>query len=203
MAKSIIISGNLGVGKTTLLNKIGNYLDWTTVNESVIENPYLTDFYSNKKDWSFHLQVYFLAFRSQQYLDIEHSLKPVIMDRSIHDDVNVFLPVLYELGNITQRDYETILQVYDVIRKTIPFPDLMVYLKAPANVIMQRIQKRGLVFDYQNISVDYISLIDSYYEKWINQCTLCPILKFDTNEYNFTDDTECLKLISDQIIKKL
>lgn len=203
MDKYIIVSGNIGVGKTTLVQKVGEYFNWHTVYESVTDNPYLVDFYSNMKYWSFHLQVYFLGCRVKQYLEASKLSKSIIMDRSIYEDVNIFLPALYDLGNITKRDYDTVLQMYNVIKESIPSPDLLIYLKAPVEIIMQRISKRGLKFDYKNISKDYLKLISSYYEKWIKQYTLCPVLIINTETVNYTEDVECLKKVAKQILEKL
>ncbi len=203
MAKYIIVSGNIGVGKTTLVQKIGEYLNWHTIYESVSDNPYLADFYSDMKYWSFHLQMYFLGYRAKQYLEAVKLSKSIIMDRSIYEDANVFLPALYDLGNITKRDFNTVRQAYNVIKKSIPSPDLLIYLRAPIETLMQRINNRGLKFDHENIGEDYLNLINSYYEKWIEQYALCPILFLNTKELNYIEDKGCLKSVAEQILEKL
>ena len=203
MDNYIIVSGNIGVGKTTLVQKLGEYFNWHTVFESVTDNPYLEDFYSNMKYWSFHLQIYFLSCRIKQYLEASKLYKSIIMDRSIYEDVNVFLPALYDLGNITKRDVDTVLQTYNIVHKILPLPNLLIYLKAPINTIMQRINKRGLNFDYKNISRDYLELINSYYEKWVEQYKLSPILILDTKSLNYIEDNNCLKYIAELIVEKL
>lgn len=203
MTKRIVVSGNLGVGKTTLVQKIGEYFNWHTVYESVVDNPYLPDFYADMCSWAFHLQIYFIGCRAKQYLEVAETLKPVIMDRSIYEDANVFAPALCYLGKITKRDYETILQIYNVVKRSLPAPDLLVYLKAPLEVIMQRIRTRGLEFDQKYIDKDYLVLIESYYEKWIEKHILCPVLVLNTDKLDYINDAECLKSVAEQINAKL
>ena len=203
MTKRIVVSGNLGVGKTTLVQKIGEYFNWHTVYESVIDNPYLPDFYADMCSWAFHLQIYFIGCRAKQYLEVSETSKPVIMDRSIYEDANVFAPALYYLGKITKRDYDTILQIYNVVKKPLPAPNLLVYLKAPLEVIMQRIRTRGLEFDQKYIDKNYIALIESYYDKWIEKHILCPDLVLNTDKLDYINDDECLKSVAEQINAKL
>lgn len=203
MTKRIVVSGNLGVGKTTLVQKVGEYLNWHTVYESVTDNPYLSDYYTDMSSWAFHLQIYFIGCRAKQYLEINETLKPIIMDRSIYEDANVFTPALYDSGKISRREYETIFQIYNVVKRALPVPDLLIYLKASLEVIMERIRIRGLEFDYKNIDKDYIALIESYYEKWIEKHTLCPVLEINTDKLDYINDVTCLKSVAEQIQVKL
>lgn len=191
----VVVTGNLGTGKTTLVERISARFNWHTVYESVIDNPYLADFYADMRTWSFYLQIYFLGHRAKQHLEAAGMCQSVIMDRSIYEDAKVFAKALHYLGNITDRDYAAYRQIFDVVVRTLPHPDLLIYLKAPPKVLIRRIQKRGLEFDYRGITEGYLALIDSYYEKWIQAFDLCPILAINTEKLDYINDVKCLEVI--------
>jgi deoxyadenosine/deoxycytidine kinase len=199
----VVVSGNLGTGKTALVQRVGACLNWHTVSESVLDNPYLADFYADKRTWSFHLQVYFLGHRAKQYTEAAAKRESAIIDRSIYEDAKVFAWALRHLGNITDRDYKCYLQVYDMIVRSLTPPDLLVYVKAPLKVLVERIKKRGLGFDYRGITEDYLALIDSFYEKWVQTFDLCPILTVDTKDLDYVSDAGCLDMVIRRILDKL
>src|SRR5512146_592391 len=101
----VVVAGNIGSGKTSLTERLGARLGWCTAFESVADNPYLPDFYADMRTWSFHLQVFFLGHRSQQYLDMAAMAESVILDRSIYEDAHIFARALYQMGNLDERDY--------------------------------------------------------------------------------------------------
>ncbi len=86
----VVVAGNIGAGKTSLTERLGARLGWTTAFESVADNPYLPDFYANMGQWSFHLQVFFLGHRADQYLQLSRDSNSVILDRSIYEDAMIF-----------------------------------------------------------------------------------------------------------------
>ncbi|MCL0029711.1 deoxynucleoside kinase [Dehalococcoidia bacterium] len=197
----VVVAGNLGTGKTALVEQVGECLNWHIVYESVIDNPYLADFYANMSTWAFHLQVYFLGHRAKQHLQAAAMRQSAIMDRSIYEDANVFARALHHLGHITERDYSSYLQVFDVVVRSLPPPDLLIYLKAPLRVLVQRIQMRGLEFDYRGITEEYLALIDSFYEEWIQVFDICPVLTIDTENSDYVNDTGCLEIIVGNILR--
>ena len=84
--RMILLAGNIGAGKTSLTERLGARLNWQTAFESVSDNPYLPDFYADMRSWSFHLQVFFLGHRAQQYLELYQSPHSAILDRSLYED---------------------------------------------------------------------------------------------------------------------
>ncbi len=88
--KLVLVAGNIGTGKTSLTERLGDRLGWRTAYESVIDNPYLSDFYQDMSAWSFHLQIFFLGHRAQQHLELVGDNKSAIADRSIYEDVKIF-----------------------------------------------------------------------------------------------------------------
>src|SRR4030066_1618648 len=116
MAKRIVIvAGNIGVGKTSLAERLGGRLGWKTAYESRADNPYLPDFYADMRAWSFHLQVFFLGHRAQQYLDLCNGAQSVIHDRSIYEDAYIFARALHHMGNLPERDYMSYRRVFYLV----------------------------------------------------------------------------------------
>ncbi|MEK6221486.1 MAG: deoxynucleoside kinase, partial [Chloroflexota bacterium] len=113
----ILVAGNIGAGKTSITEKLGDRLGWKSGYESVADNPYLSDFYGNMADWSFHLQVFFLGHRAQQHVDAAEANGSAILDRSIYEDFYIFARALRQLGNMTERDYHAYLRVFEMVTR--------------------------------------------------------------------------------------
>lgn len=200
--KLILMAGNIGSGKTSLTKLLGEKLGWQTAYESVADNPYLPDFYVDMKKWSFHLQVYFLGNRSIQHRQLAASPQSAIIDRSIYEDPYIFARALYEMGNLAERDYQAYLKLYEVVSRTLPKPDLLIYLKAPVPVLLKRIQRRARSIE-DNIDPDYLALLDRFYEEWIQAFDLCPILTIQSDSTDFVNKAEQLDLVTNHILDRL
>ncbi|HQK04440.1 MAG TPA: deoxynucleoside kinase [Anaerolineaceae bacterium] len=198
----ILVAGNIGSGKTSLTERIGERLGWHTAYESVVDNPYLPDFYANMREWAFHLQVYFLGHRAQQHLDMYHDPRSAIIDRSIYEDAFIFARALYSMGNINERDYGTYRKVFDLITATLPHPSLLIYLKCPVDTLIKRIQSRGRDIE-SSISRDYLVLLESYYDDWTSNFDLCPILTIRTDDLDFVHEPRHLNTVVKKIKEKL
>lgn len=198
----IVVAGNIGAGKTSLTERIGARLGWRTAFESVADNPYLPDFYKDMRTWSFHLQVFFLGHRAQQFMDLASDPISVILDRSIFEDAFIFARALHHLGNLTERDYDAYRRLYELVVKNLPAPDLLIYLRAPVNVLIKRIQARARNIEI-GISPDYLSLLDSYYDDWLGSFDLCPVLTIQTDDLDFVHKPKTLDIIVDRINQKL
>ena len=182
MAKRLLlVAGNIGAGKTSLTERLGARLGWRTAFESVADNPYLPDFYRDMRSWSFQLQVFFLGHRAQQYLEMARSPDSVILDRSIFEDAHIFARALHHLGDLDERDYVSYRRVFDLIVSNLPPPNLLIYLKAPASVLLERIRLRGRSIE-GGITEEYLTLLDSFYTDWIASFDICPILTIHTGQ---------------------
>jgi deoxyadenosine/deoxycytidine kinase len=144
MAKHLVlVAGNIGAGKTSLTERIGERLGWRSGFESVADNPYLPDFYGDMHAWAFHLQVFFLGHRAEQYLDAVRDPRSAILDRSIYEDFHIFTRALHQMGNMSERDYLSYRRLFDLVVESLPRPALLIYLKAPVSVLMKRIHRRA------------------------------------------------------------
>jgi len=198
----ILVAGNIGSGKTSLTERIGVRLDWRTAFESVADNPYLPDFYNNMRQWSFHLQVYFLGHRAEQHLEMWQDPRSAIIDRSIYEDAAIFARALNHLGNLNERDYQTYRKVFSLVIKTLPAPSLLIYLKAPVSLLIDRIHQRARDIE-SGIDATYLDLLDSFYEEWIQTFDLCPVLTLRTDDLDFVHQPKHLDTVVQHIQDKL
>lgn len=203
MAKHLVlVAGNIGAGKTSLTERIGGRLGWRSGFESVADNPYLSDFYADMHAWSFHLQIFFLGHRAEQYLEASHDVRSAILDRSIYEDFYIFARALHHMGNLAERDYLSYNRLFDLVVDSLPRPDLLVYLKAPVPVLMNRIHRRARNIE-TGISAEYLSLLDSFYDEWLAAFDLCPVLTIRSDDMDFVHQPQHLETVVQRIQDKL
>lgn len=198
----ILVAGNIGSGKTSLTERIGERLGWRTAYESVADNPYLADYYADMKSWSFHLQIFFLGHRAQQHLDMWNDPRSAIIDRSIYEDAFVFARALNHMGNLNERDYQTYKSIFDMVVRKLPTPSLLVYLKAPVPVLLKRIRSRGRNIE-TGIQPEFLELLESYYEDWMRNFDLCPVLTLKTDDLDFVHKAKHMDTVVNCIEEKL
>ncbi len=198
----VLVAGNIGTGKTSITERIGVRLGWQTSFESVADNPYLADFYTDMRQWSFHLQVFFLGHRAQQHLALALSPQSAISDRSIYEDAHIFARALHEMGNLNERDYRSYRKVYELIIANLPRPDLLLFLTAPVSVLGERIHRRGRSIE-SGITSDYLALLDRYYEEWLQNFDLCPVLTIRSQDLDFVHKPKHLGIVINRIQEKL
>ena len=191
------IAGNIGCGKTTLTRKLSEYYGWTPRFESVTLNPYLEDYYSDIPRWSFNLEVYFLAQRFKDVLEISKSDEVIIQDRTILEGVHIFVENNYRMGNLSDRDYRTYMDLFDLMMSLVKEPDLLIYIKSSVPHLVSQIQKRGRDYE-QGISLDYLAGLNSLYEKWIDSYK-GKLLVIDGDNTDFENRPEDFAAITDRI----
>lgn len=187
--KHIAVSGNIGSGKTTLVEKLSKHYGWVPLYESVDNNPYLRDFYDDMKRWAFHLQIFFLNSRFNQVRQIRQSDKTIIQDRTIYEDAYIFASNLHASGFINDRDYQSYLDLFHSMINFVQPPDLLIYLKADIPKLVQQIQKRDRDFEY-NIKLEYLKNLNTHYEKWTAEYAHGKILTIDINKTDFVSNVE-------------
>lgn len=199
----IAITGNIGAGKTTLTQMLGQHYGWGVLYEAVEGNPYLNDFYKDMERWAFNLQIYFLNSRFAQVQKIRSlTYTTVVQDRTIYEDAYIFARNLYDSGILTERDYQSYLMLFNTMIQAVSAPDLMIYLKADIPKLTQQIKKRGRDFE-ADISEEYLRNLNAYYEAFVDQYDHGKLLIIDVNSMDFANNPDDFKAILDVIDKEL
>ena len=199
----IAIIGNIGAGKTTLTQMLGEHYKWDVMYEAVEGNPYLVDFYSDMERWAFNLQIYFLNNRFAQVQKIRSTTySTIIQDRTIYEDAFIFARNLYESKIMTERDYQTYLLLFQSIINTVSHPDLLIYLKADIPKLVSQIKKRGRDFESE-ISVDYLTSLNGYYEDFAKNYDDGRLVEIDVNEMDFASSPEDFQFIVSRLDRAL
>jgi deoxyadenosine/deoxycytidine kinase len=195
------IAGNIGSGKTTLTTLLARHYGWTPKFESVTYNPYLADYYADIKRWSFALEMYFLQQRLHDVLEISKSNDVIIQDRTLFEGVHIFVANNYAQGNLTERDYNTYMDTFNVMMEVVKEPDLMIYLKSSIPHLVAQIQKRGRDYE-QSISIEYLSGLNERYDKWISEYK-GRLITIDADNLDFLNNEEDFAQITDKIDAEL
>ena len=195
------IAGNIGSGKTTLTTLLARHYGWTPKFESVTYNPYLADYYADIKRWSFALEMYFLQQRLHDVLEISRSKDVIIQDRTLFEGVHIFVANNYAQGNLSERDYNTYMDTYNVMMEVVRQPDLMIYLRCGIEHLVSQIQKRGRDYE-QSISIEYLSGLNERYEEWIAGSS-GRLIVIDADNLDFLARPEDFAVITDRIDAEL
>jgi len=202
MKKFIAVAGNIGVGKSTLVTLLCKQLKWEPYYEPVGDNPYLVDFYADMASWSFHSQIFFLTRRLRSHHQLSQHPTSVIQDRSVYEDAEIFAQNLYLQGHIKERDYETYRELYETITQVLPPPDLVIYLRASVDTLMDRIARRGRDYE-RTITPEYLQSLNDLYEDWISNFVLCPVLAVPADDLDYVAYSGHLDLIISKVNEKL
>ncbi len=185
----LAIAGNIGAGKTELTNRLSAELGWMAYYEPVIENPYLDPFYQDMPRWSFHLQIYFLSERFKAQVEIGKSSLPFIQDRTIYEDAEIFARTLHQQGSMTEVDYRNYVALFECMVSFLRRPDLILYLRASPEALMDRIARRGRPSE-RAIGIDYIARLNRAYEEWMERARHeMEVLEIDTERVPLQGDT--------------
>lgn len=195
------VAGNIGSGKTTLTRMLAGHYGWTPKYEAVTYNPYLDDYYKDIPRWSFNLEVYFLAQRFKDILEISQDGGTVIQDRTIMEGVQIFVANNYEMGNLSDRDYTTYMDLFRLMMSLVKAPDLLIYLKSSIPHLVAQIQKRGRDYE-KSISIEYLTGLNERYEQWIDSYE-GQVLTIDADRLDFENRPEDFAMITDQIDARL
>lgn len=198
----IAIAGNIGAGKTTLTKMLAKYYGWEPRFESVSFNPYLEDYYSDIKRWSFCLETYFLKERFKDLLAVLESQHTIVQDRSIFEGVYVFVTNNYERGDLSQRDYETYMELFGHMKRLMRLPDLMIYLRKSVPTLIAQIQKRGREYE-QTMQIDYLKDLNERYEDFIFNKYEGRVLVIDSDGMDFEKNPADFRTIINKIDAEL
>lgn len=191
------VAGNIGSGKTTLTEMLAHHYGWEPRYEAVTYNPYLEDYYHDIPRWSYNLETYFLAQRFRDVLDIAKCDGVIIQDRTILEGVNIFVANNHDMGNLSDRDYDTYMQLFELLMSTVKLPDLLIYLRCDVPHLVQNIRKRGREYE-QSMSLDYLTGLNDRYERWI-KAYKGKVLTIDAAGLDFKENPEDFARITDRI----
>ncbi|MBP5711402.1 MAG: deoxynucleoside kinase [Prevotella sp.] len=194
----IAIAGNIGSGKTTLTTMLAKHYGWEAKFEAVDYNPYLDDYYKDIPRWSFCLEVYFLKQRFRDLLEISQETKTIIQDRSIYEGVYVFTANNKEMGNLSNRDFETYMELFELMTQVVKYPDLMIYLKSTVPHLVKNIQKRGRDYE-QTMPLEYLDNLNKRYDQFIFEKYKGKVLVIDVDDIDFEHNAKDFASIIDKI----
>ncbi len=184
MKKFIAVAGNMGSGKTSMVEFLHTRYGFEPVYEPYTTNPYLDDFYKDMRQWAFHSQLYFLTHKFRLHLGLNDAPGTVVQDRSIYEDAEIFATNLFRGRFMHKRDYATYMNLYESMRSALQPPDLLIYLKCDTRAVRQRIRRRGRASE-QSIPVGYIRRLNKLYDDWIDGYDLSPVLVWDSGKQDY------------------
>ena len=202
MKKFVTVAGNIGVGKSTLVEMICKKLSWTPFFEPVAENPYLADFYKDMQAWAFQSQIFFLTHRLRAHHQLAQYPASAVQDRSVYEDAEIFAHNLFLQGHIRPRDYQTYRELYQTLVEFLPPPGpghLPARLRPHPD---QPHRKAGRDYE-QTIPADYLTSLNNLYETWIADFTLCPVLTVPADDVDYVAHNGHLELIARKVEERL
>jgi deoxyadenosine/deoxycytidine kinase len=187
MKRSIAIAGNMGSGKSTLVDFLSHTYGVTPFYEPNDENPYLADFYKDMKGWAFQSQLYFLSNKFRLHQELDRQAGVVALDRTIFEDAEIFATALFQMRKISKRDWEMYQGFYGAILDAIRPPDLMIYLRCSMRTLRQRIRLRGRKME-QDVPLAYLKRLERLYDSWIESYTMSDVLVLETDDLDYIHD---------------
>jgi deoxyadenosine/deoxycytidine kinase len=198
----VTVCGNIGAGKTSLVERLCKEFNWQPYFEGVVDHPYLDDYYKDMQRWGFHTQIYFLTARLRQQQEIAEIAASVCQDRSIYEDHEIFARSLTSLGIMSQRDYQSYRLLFESITPYISRPDLMIYLRASVPTLTERIYKRSRDCE-STITRDYLEHLNKHYDDWMSRFDVCPILTLDGDHLDFVNRPADLRQVYEDVHQML
>ena len=196
----IAISGNIGAGKSTLTRRLADHYGYRPDLESVRDNPYLDDFYLDMARWAFPLQIYFLNQRFRQARRVSQSDEPVVMDRTIYEDAEIFAANLHQLGHLSARDYQNYRGLYETMLSFVRPPDLLIYLRGSVPILQTRIQQRHRTgaparANENHIPADYLRHLNERYDAWAESFSLAPVFTVPIDSVDLAQEVHFAALV--------
>ncbi len=204
----LAIAGMVGAGKTTLTRALATRFGLQVALESVdAENPWLDQFYGSVDDMrrsALPLQLHFLATRFASVRKMRGQGGAWILDRTWYEDAEIFARGLFEQGLMTPEEWQLYEQLYTELLHAPAArpPRLLIYLRAPIEVLLERITSRGRKKERET-PADYWIALHGRYERWIAGFRYCPVLELDVREYDLFADPRAIDVIAKQVRSRL
>ena len=187
MKKFIAVAGNMGVGKTSMVEFLGAEYGLDAAFEPYTANPYLDDFYADMPRWAFHSQLWFLTHKFRLHLELNQRPEVIVQDRTIYEDAEIFATNLARTGAMSARDWQTYQDLYQSMRTTLQPPDVLIYLRCSVRSIRARIRRRGRPSELA-IPLDYLRGLNRLYEDWTGAYRLSPVVIWDSERMDYLTD---------------
>jgi deoxyadenosine/deoxycytidine kinase len=185
--KFIAVAGNMGVGKTSLVEFLHAQYGFEPVYEPFAANPYLDEFYAEMGKWAFHSQVWFLTHKFRLHLELNANNGTIVQDRTIYEDAEIFATNLHRSGMMADRDFATYSELYRAMRANLQPPDLLVYLRCSVKSIRKRIARRARPSEL-DIPLPYLKKLNALYEEWVGGWKHSPVLVWDSEKMDYLED---------------
>ncbi len=180
--KFIAVAGNIGSGKSSLVQFLTSTYHVAPFYEPNDENPYLADFYADMRRWAFHSQMFFLSNKFRMHLEADKTAGVVVQDRTIFEDAEIFATALHQVRKIDSRDC-----LPGGLPSSIQPPDLLIYVRAPIRTLRRRIRLRGRAME-QNIPLSYLKRLEGLYEQWVASYEASEVLVLESDKLNYVND---------------
>lgn len=187
MGRIIAIAGNMGAGKTSLVDFLSRRYQVVAGYEPNDLNPYLSDFYKNMSRWALHSQLFFLVAKARLHLELQSAEQTSLLDRSIYEDAEIFARTHYLSGNISKRDFALYNDFYHQLEATLKPPDLLIFLRCSLPALKKRIALRGRQME-QGVADDYLKRLNRLYANWIRGYKLSPVVELRTDRIDYISD---------------
>jgi deoxyadenosine/deoxycytidine kinase len=187
MRRTIAIAGNMGSGKSTMVEFLSRTYGVSPFYEPNDDNPYLPDFYRDMRRWAFHSQLYFLSSKFRLHQELDRTPGVSILDRTIFEDAEIFASALRDMGHMDKRDWATYRAFYETILEAIDPPDLMIYLRCSIRTLKKRIRLRGRAME-QDVPLAYLKRLQRLYEQWIEGYRMSDVLVLETDKLDYVND---------------
>lgn len=195
-AKYIAIEGPIGVGKTSLAKLISNELSGTLLCEQVEENPFLKDFYKDRKKYSFQTQLYFLLNRYQQQVELNQC---DLFSSTIISDYVFAKDRIFAYMNLDENEVHLYEEIYKLLDAKIPKPDLVIFLQASPEVLIERVKIRSRDYE-REINTDYLEALMHAYNEFFFHYDESPLLVINSSEIDFVNNSGDFDLLMKEIM---
>ena len=199
----ITVEGPIGVGKTSLSKAVSQTFNYHLLKEIVDENPFLGKFYENIDEWSFQTEMFFLCNRYKQLSDIHRTLDE---QHSVVADYHIFKNLIFAKRTLKTAEYEKYEAIYKILTADMPKPNMVIYLHASLDTLMQRIAMRGREFE-KNITREYMEQLASDYHEFIGHFEQMhpeiPVIQLNGDELDFVKSEEDLQYVLRRVEQKL